>query len=235
MQDRGRHRVRVYGLSHAAPARAARVTGRFAAVGYDVHWVESVSLTDARLASVENMHTRCVHSCMHGHLNMLRAFLDSEDGDGAPTYGVFCEDDIYIRRDFSTSIQIAVDAYERMRADVLLLGYLLQAKAAATRVCPGHELMEPAFVFLAVQKEIWGSQMYMYSKPAAARALAAFCNPLAIVGPFSADWTLTKFGVAVMMYPMLAVEEGNTNADNVLQAQFHKQCFLENFNPDDYI
>jgi hypothetical protein len=77
--------------------------------------------------------------------------------------------------------------------------------------------------------------MYMYSKPAAARALAAFADPLAIDGPFSADWTLTKFGHAVMMYPMLAVEEGDIQTDDVFHARFHKQCFMENFNPDAYV
>lgn len=237
---RGCHRqIRVYGLSYNNAVRKARVTGRFASIGLDVHWVEPVPPTHECLGAVEDAHTRRVHSCMYGHLSMLRAFLDSARDDvDAPAYGVFCEDDICIRRDFNACVRIAVDAYARLGADVMLLGYLMPLKAV-TEVC-AHAVftpVEPVFSFFTVYKELWGSQMYMYSRPAAARALEAFGDPLLMpeATPFSADWTLTKFGKALAMYPMLAVEEGEIGTDSVEQNAYHAQCFRVNFDKDIHI
>jgi hypothetical protein len=89
------------------------------------------------------------------------AFVDSVDEDGVQAYGVFCEDDIYIRRDFSTSIQIAIDAYERTRADVMLLGYLLPAKAVTTHVCPGHELPVSLCEASKIQSEVGSGIIFL--------------------------------------------------------------------------
>ena len=121
-------------------------------------------------------------SIMFGHLDMIRTFLD-----GPAQYGIFCEDDILIRRDFNTTLDLAISTYAQKGLDVLLLGSLTL------------KTFGPEFTFHPVTHDTWGAQIYLLNRQAAFNIHAAFSNPRE-VAVFSADWTITKFGRAEFMY-----------------------------------
>ena len=75
----------------------------------------------------------------------------------------------------------------------------------------------------------------MMVRAAAKKMWNACATPSLVTGPVSPDWALTKFGKAVAMYPMLAVEEGVVVTDHVGQKNFHQACVAENFNKDLHI
>jgi len=202
------------------------MTDRFRAVGHPVQWVDPVPLTDPRIGSEDKR----THAIMYNHLDMIKAFLN-----GGADYGIFCEDDIFIRRDFATSVLVAIDGYRRLGADVMLLGYLPNYKAFTYSVNGNHSLVEPPFAFLSVFPDLWGSQMYMCDRAGAQRLWDACCTAERVSGPFSPDWVLTKFGKPVAIYPMLAVEEGVVVTDHVGQRNFHQACLTENFDKDLHI
>jgi hypothetical protein len=219
--------IQVYSFSFNNPERKARMTERFNTVGHPVQWVAPVPITDPRIR--EDDDKRC-QAIMYNHLDMIAAFLAS-----SADYGVFCEDDIFIRRDFATSLRIAIDGYKRLQADVMLLGYLLNYKAFNYSIIEYHSLLEQPFAFLSVYSELWGSQMYLCGRTQALRIWEACCSPSLINGPFSPDWTLTKYGKAVAIYPMLAVEEGVVATEHEGQRDFHHWCLAENYDKDLHI
>ena len=47
---------------------------------------------------------------------------------------------------------------------------------------------------------------------------------------FSADWIITKNGNRALIYPMLAVEDGNANSGHYGQDKFHIDCHNFNIN-----
>jgi len=209
-------------LSYNNPERKERMTKRFEAVGLPVIWGIPVPPGDPRIPSNSN-------SCMFGHLDMIKSFLD-----GSAEFGIFCEDDVYLRRDLKTSIQIAIDGYKRIKPDIMLLGYLANYKAA-TWCIHNHHPVEPPFTFLSVYHDLWGAQMYMCDRRSAQAIWDQFHDPLTISGPFSIDWTFTKFGKSVAIYPMLAVEEGFIVGDHLGQIEFHRKCCEENYDKNIHV
>ena len=199
---------RVFGLSYSDDDRKARVTARFDLVGHPIHWVPGVPWTDKRLPEPS-----AAASIMLGHLDMIRTFLD-----GPAQYGIFCEDDILIRRDFNATLDLAISTYAQKGLDVLLLGYLTL------------KTFGPEFTFHPVTHDTWGAQMYLLNRQAATAIHAAFSNPREVT-VFSADWTITKFGRAEFMYPMLAVEEGDSKAGHLDHLGYHAACHLANYDP----
>ena len=220
--------IQVYSFSFNNPERKARMTERFSTVGHPVMWVDPVPLTDPRITCAVG--EKRLHSIMYNHLDMIAAFLA-----GTSEYGIFCEDDIFIRRDFASTVQIAIDGYKRQGADVMLLGYLSTYKPFTYDIHGYHSALEQPFVFLSIYPELWGSQMYMMDRAAAQRVLDTCCDPTKVSGPFSPDWVLTKFGKVVAIYPMLAVEEGIVVTEHEGQRNFHQVCFQTHYNKDIHI
>lgn len=216
--------LQVYSFSFKNPERKARMTERFDTVGHPVVWVDPVPITDPRI--VDDSDKRC-QAIMYNHLDMITAFLA-----GDAEYGIFCEDDIFIRRDFANTVKIAIDGYKRIGPDVMLLGYLPNYIPFSYQHDWIHSLVEPPFAFLSVFPELWGSQMYMCDRAAAKRLYDACCDPTRVSTHFSPDWAITKFGKSVALYPMLAVEEGVVVTDHWGQQDFHQVCFNAHFNKD---
>lgn len=207
-----------------------RMNTRFEHVGTRVNWVAPVPSTDTRIPGVIE-HKR-PFSIMLNHLDMLSAFVKYSKAE----FGIFCEDDIYIRRSFASDIQVAMDAYDRHSLDVMLLGYLATYKPITLTVHDGHSILEPQVHILRYNDDLWGSQMYMMNKAAAVKALDRYGKPEAAFDPyFSPDWTLTKLGNRALIYPMLAVEEGNVATDHVGQQNFHRLCTEMHYTADTYM
>jgi hypothetical protein len=82
--------------------------------------------------------------------------------------------------------------------------------------------------------DLWGSQMYMVSRKHGQALLDRYTIKYALETinteiPFSPDWTLTKWGKKSIVYPMVALEEGDTKCDLDSEITYHQRCFKHNY------
>ena len=234
----------VYCLNFCNEQRRASMSQRFASVGInDVIFSDGVQLNDSRIAGrglIE--HTQKCWSCMYGHLDMIRAFLDTDC-----QVGVFCEDDILIDAGFAEKLNHVVGDFINLDCDTMLLGYLVGApvsehthhKMAQTVYVDLETGVPTTFKYYNYGMDIWGTQMYMLSRAEAHRlhdkyACGAYAN--AKEQPFSADWTITKDGAnKCMVYPMLAIEDGLTKYDHDGQTEFHRLSHSAHVHASKYV
>lgn len=185
---------------------------------------------------------------MYGHLDMIRAFLDTDH-----QVGIFCEDDILIDAGFAKKLGHVVSDFINMGYDTMLLGYLIGSPVSehshhkiAQTVYVDLETGNPTvFKYYDYGMDVWGTQMFMLSRAEAQRlhdkyathyADAFLKNPAAFEQPFSADWTLTKDGAKkCMVYPMLAIEDGLTKYDHDGQTEFHRLSHSAHVNVSKYV
>ena len=217
----------VYCFSYNNPGRYERMNSRFHALDISVNWVPAVSHDDHRIEKSDDARTQ---SIMYGHLDMIRAFLNSPD-----EYGVFCEDDVHIRRDFTGLMSQAIEAYDRLGLDVMMLGYLTNYKPITYNIHSEHYLISQPLAILSYKDDVWGAQMYMCNRVAAQKILDAFPRSSAMSTPFGADWTITKWGKRALVYPMLAVEEGAIQTESEIQSYFHTMCSHTHYDPAVYL
>lgn len=220
--------VRFFCFSFQNPERKARMEARFKQLDLPYTFVEPVPIDDPRIPT--NAHEKRTDAIMWSHLDMIRAFLNSD-----ASHGIFCEDDIYIRRDLPDRLEELVAGYRRASLDVLLLGYL-QPSPLVTAV-PWFSLTPggPA-TFLGYHDDLWGSQMYLMDRRWASAVLErCAAGSSGVVGPFSPDWTLTKWGRRALVWPMMAVEEGVVVAEVDAHRSFHARCTAANYDPTVHI
>lgn len=206
------------------PERASRMNERFARVGLSVNWEADLLAAD----DPRNPEKSVPFAVMKAHLDAIRSFFRT-----GCAYGVVCEDDVLIRRSFREDLQHAIAGFESLRLDVLLLGYLLSFNPVTIE--GGHRLVFPPFVFLSYGEELWGSQMYLVSRASARAILEAFDDATKVTGPYSPDWTITKYGKRACIFPMLAVEEGDSPGGSEPHVRYHRMCRLAQFDPDVHI
>lgn len=230
--------TRFYTVSFNNPSRAARMSSRFAKVGIPLTFVSPVGPDDPRIPKDLDRGSATIWAITWSHLAMLRAFVD-ESGEDVK-YGIFCEDDIYIRRDLPRLVPLLTGAYESYVLDVLLLGYLLPYSAVEVRFGDNFGPLDlPNFSFVHYSDDVWGAQMYLLSKPKARNLLEVYNEDYARrsrdrnsgLSPFSADWTITKLGRRALVYPMIAVEEGRPDSVRPGEMDFHRRCTNANYDP----
>jgi hypothetical protein len=213
--------VNFYTFSYQNPVRAAAMRKRFEAEELELEFVEPVYSDDPRIIGAPDGQGR-TWSIMWNHLDMLKCFLES----GAD-YGVFCEDDIQIRKGLKTIMPEVIAAYKRLDLEILLLGYLSISKPAGLISRPEFPTLQN-FLYLKYPDELWGSQMYLLDRKTADKFLEKYTVEFARTRteeiPFSPDWTLTKDGRRAIIYPMLGVEEGKVATGHQGQIDFHRQC-----------
>jgi hypothetical protein len=227
--------VNFYTFSFRNPERKARMIERFEKEGLNLEFVDPVELSDSRVFPAPNNHRR-TWAIMLNHMDMLKTFLESD-----AEYGVFCEDDIYIRKNFKSYIPTLIEGYIKYDLEILLIGYLLPYSAAEIKVHSDFKLLDTQLLFLDYTDNLWGSQMYMFNRVTADKFLRKYSVEYAVmtkINPnipyFSPDWTLTKEGRKAIVYPMLAVEEGNVVTSHCGQASFHEKCTKFNYDPNLY-
>jgi len=164
---------------------------------------------------------------MYGHLDMLRLFVDS----GKPL-GIFCEDDILVRNDFSKYLPHIVSNFGELRLDVLLLGNLCMNPDF-------HKYINFPEIFISdysvhpfkyyaydsnPESGVWGTQMYILRRSQAEKLLNQYSNGYADrtifeknIAPFSADWTITKGGNKALIYPLIAIENNESEYSDLGQ------------------
>ncbi len=210
---------KIYSFSYNNPTRFNAMNERFSKVGKEINWITPVLSNDVRVIEKKEMDARTT-AIMYNHLDMIAEFLKGE-----AEFGIFCEDDIYIRKTFCEDIGELINGYNKLGLDVLLLGYLIDYKM----VNGHHALMEPKYLFLSVYHDLWGSQMYMMNRKTARKILEHVFD-----GPFSPDWTITKYGKVACIYPMLGVEIGEVATNHEGQISYHKRCKEMNYDSNNF-
>jgi len=211
---RMRQRMTQVGLSCdflASPLTAADVSKLVAATGQS----EPTGL-DLRTAAV-----------MLDHLELIRRFVH----ETRAAHVIVCEDDIYLRRTLKQDLPSIVRQFDANDLDVLLLGYLW----------PWREDNAAGYQLHDYDDDLWGSQMYLLSRPHAIHLLETYTLAWAIAHssdssdssakPFSPDWILTKVGRRARLSPMVAVEEGVVHTTHAGQIEFHRRCAEAQYNP----
>ena len=145
--------------------------------------------------------------------------------DSGKSLGIICEDDIYIQKYFNKEIKKIIAFVNENNYDIVLLGYLLNYKPPNRY----HNLITTFdnYTVYDFNKDLWGTQMYMLTRTYAKYLLDNF--PIKwkfenINNPWAADWIITKNGKGAMIYPMLAVEEGETSCREMGQKIYHIDC-----------
>lgn len=235
----GTESVGFYVLSIPGSERCNRMKTRFADESIEATFVPVLAQTDPRLEGITGPSAA---SCAFGHLDMMRAFLDSTND-----YAIFCEDDIHLRRGLREFVPELVMKFKRHRLEILLLGYLFP-KQIRTILYYHDTSFEGQFnvpideniVMFRHIDRLWGSQMYMLHRTKAAYFLEKYnrdyylqtrINPS--LKPFSADYLFTKDGVRAAIYPMMAVEESYTISQET-QNTYHAESHAEHFSPSRY-
>jgi GR25 family glycosyltransferase involved in LPS biosynthesis len=239
----------LYCLNFKNEIRAKSMKTRFAGIDAVLH--PGVLTTDPRIAGRNLIpHTEKCWSCMYGHLDMIREFVEN---DSRP-YGIFCEDDILIDANFKSRLEHVLTDFEAMQMDTMLLGYLITYPIIGESNGSFSKLGQSVYVDLDTTEtttfryydygDIWGTQMYLLSRKQAIRIVEKYANGYAdhflantTLTPFSADWTITKEGRRCIVYPMLAIEDGLTSYgdDEGGQRDFHMMAHSSHLHVSKYL
>ena len=231
----------IYCLTFRNPVKRQRIITRFQdvglSVGLSVSMVEGIPYDDplievdpaTREKAIQlNRWSEMAWSCIHGHLLIIDKFLAS----GEPL-AIVMEDDVMVSTNFVQEVQQVVENFQELNLDMLLLGYLSPNDFAQDTE---NVVLEAGnFKYLAYQWNVYGTQMYMISRPYAQYVQKTFgfasgfgrrCLTEPELISFNADWIITKNGRRAMVYPMLAIEElgGGKSYNDPFQEWWHDHC-----------
>jgi hypothetical protein len=242
----------IYCLNFNNEVRNATMKSRFKTVGVDAVLHPGVPINDPRIAGRGLIpHTEKCWSCMYGHLDMIRDFVENDSRD----YVVLCEDDIMIDANFKSRLEHVIEDFDAMQLDTLLLGYLVTYPIVGETNDGFPKRRQSIYVDIDTANttlfryydygDIWGTQMYMMTRAQATRIVEKYANgyadkflktPDTVFPPFSADWSITKEGKRCIVYPMLAIEDGQTKYDDHAgQHEFHLSAHFSHVNASTYI
>jgi GR25 family glycosyltransferase involved in LPS biosynthesis len=234
----------IFCLSHKNEKRKNRIAEMFAKQQIGVHFYEGVDYnTDPRIVGRPlDKNTKRSWSIMYGHLDMLRRFAETN-----AEFGVFCEDDIIVRKDFNKYLPHLIDNFKELKLDVLLLGNL--CSNPDFRFCSNFPEMHISdysihpFRYYAYdsnpESAVWGTQMYMLHRDQAKYLVLKYSNGYAdrtlgdaALVPFSADWTITKEGPKAIIFPLVAIENNELDYEDLGQDHCRKKCYSVFYSED---
>jgi GR25 family glycosyltransferase involved in LPS biosynthesis len=201
---------------------------RFDYLNIDCLFYKGVQFSDERIINDEHKKTS---SYTLGQIDMIQMFLNSDY-----EFGIFCEDDIYINKELITSLPTICNDFKNLNLDILLLGYLLPFKINIYN--PQFKLLHnnDNLSYYTYNDDLWGAQMYMYSKKQAKYIIEKYNNSEYLKNknmydiPFSSDFILTKDGTnRALITPIMAIEDNSNVIDDYYQNEYHKNCFNCNF------
>jgi hypothetical protein len=235
-----REQCEFYCLSYHNEARATAMTRRFAAVGANLNIQQGVEHTDPRLAgrglSIDLLR---LWSVTYGHLDMIRAFLLTKK-----RYGLFCENDVCIHKDLVTQLPAVMETVDRTGVHIMLLGYMTTVKLGTWM--HGYDLLhaDATRTYLTYPNDQWGVHLYMLTRAGAQHVLDLYDGGYADLtlghanASFSPDWTISKIERRGLVYPMLAVEDGEDDMDHYQhygQYSFHMATHAANYIPGAFL
>lgn len=222
----------IYVISYDNEERKNRMINRFNILGCkNVTYLPGVSMEDDRITSLKDrpnynkIHFR-VWATMLAHMDAVKKFYF----ETTENICIICEDDIHISRKFNNVIPSIITDFNSFNLDVLLLGYLLPFKLKCDPI---------KYLYYKYSRDVWGAQMYMISRKYAKYLIDKYTIEYAYenigIKPYSSDWIITKDGNKLMIYPMIAVEEGTITTLSDDQSKFHKKCHDVHYDQNLYI
>lgn len=230
-----------YVVAYNSPERAAKMTERFRQIGLSLNVHTGVQMDDPRLAFAgEDMPAKRLASVFYGHLDNIAKFYET----GKP-YGLFCEDDVHLRKDLGAELPIIMGEFNAMQLDILLLGYMTTKTVEWWQA--GYPLVydgAPAhYRYHRYPQDQWGIHLFMISRSYAKTLMEVFgpdyaaraykdptmtcCNP---------DWTLSKHtNRRALRFPMMAVEDGKGDYDHLGQGEYHRESHLHNYREGEFL
>jgi hypothetical protein len=224
-------KVGFYCVNFKDENRRNKMMQRWETLGLPLKFVDPVETSDPRLQfpNLDLKKELRTWAIMLQHLDSIRDFVENTDQE----YCIVCEDDIIVSKYLKVDVIDMITEYEKLNLDVMLLGYLLPFNIDGNSYFPELD-KNYKFSFHEFPDDLWGSQMYLVSRRHAIILLDKYTIAHAIetihTHPFSPDWTLTKFGKKAMVYPLIALEEGDTKCDLHSEISFHQRCFQINYN-----
>lgn len=240
-------KIEFYCLSYQNPERAKDMTDRFAKIGAKLNIYGGVAHDDARIAEHIKEDKDAVYkrvwSVTYGHLDMLQLFYET----GKP-YGMFCEDDIYIRSDLGKRLPEIIQDFDYMNLELMLMGYMTTSGVSVNN--SGYNYAFPfsetrGHQYHRYPNEQWGTHLYMVSREYAKTAVEKFGKDHApktltnnTVIPFNPDWTITKPTRRALIYPMMGLENGKDSFEHYGhwgQYYFHMDTFKTNYIEGEFV
>jgi GR25 family glycosyltransferase involved in LPS biosynthesis len=236
-------KTKIYCINFNDEPRRQKMSHRFSTIGQPVHFTEPVYDTDPRITAIDfatypHMVAR-TSAIMLQHLDSLKHFLDTTDPQTAE-YCIVCEDDVLISRNFVHEYNTVMQAFKHFELDVLLLGCLQYFRLYVGASWYDHLYDTPDHLLQVFRHpdHLWGSQMYVVSRKWAEHLVEKYTVEYAQEHPdlpHNPDWIITKMGHRAMVYPMLAMEEGDTKIGDDSQRDFHRSVFLVNWDSERYL
>ena len=244
--------VHFYCINFKDEKRREKMQNRWKSLELDLLFVYPVETTDKRFDIVrEKMPKKELRdwAIMLQHLDSLRDFVDSEYIPGEKgEYVIICEDDIMVSKHLPNDLPEIIETYERLNLDVLLMGFLIPYKITDDNYYYPLKERNYKYSYHGYPADIWGSQMYMVSRKHAEILLQKYTIENAMKNemdnihtntkpkePFSPDWTLTKYGNRSVIYPMMALEEGDTKCNWDSEIDYHQRCFKMHYVEREFI
>jgi GR25 family glycosyltransferase involved in LPS biosynthesis len=224
-----------YCLSFNDEERKNNMIKRFDQLHIDCTFYQGVQYNDIRLAN-RNLSLSLMRewSCCYGHLDMIYDFYYKTD----KLYGIFCENDIHIHKDFKLIIPKIITDFNLLNLDILLLGYLtpfIVNKKHINFNLKRDTIRKPIFSYHNYPDNLNGTQMYILSRKYAKYLIDKYYNNFAdktlyddsII--FRSDNIITKDGNRALLSPMLAVEEKKN------QNEYHIKCHESHYKKQIFI
>lgn len=222
--------------------RRTKMINRFKSLNLDLNFIKSVDVNDERIISTNN---KSIHAMLQ-HLDTMNDFIKNTTNE----YLIICEDDIYISKSINNDLPNIINTYEKLKLDILLLGYLIPFKLNPNNSNTNFPLIyyDNKHGYYKYPDDLWGSQMYLINRNYAIKLIEILdaktyefpptnneINSDKKYIPYAQDGTITKIGNRALIYPMLGVEEGDNKSDHKGQKFFHKICNIINYCDKSYI
>jgi GR25 family glycosyltransferase involved in LPS biosynthesis len=220
--------------------RRIEMENKFNHFDLPVFFYSGVKDTDDRIRFVDNKHMQRTWSICYGHLDMMNHFVNNSEKE----FIILCEDDIIIHKDFTMNLPKALNVMKTNKLDILLLGYLCSNPVHTYSNFPEilTEYSNDTFQILEYIEDTWGAQMYILTRNKAKDMLSKYYHDYAkrtltdsSLIPFSSDWILTKDGKRALLYPLMVIENGNTDYQDEGQQTSRINCYNFSFKPNTFI
>lgn len=233
------NQCKFYCITFKNPERRRKMEERFRNIGIEVEFQEGAEFTDERIVNTGADKERRTLSCTYGHLDAITRFASQSEKE----YGVFCEDDVHIHKNFANELPSIISTVKSLDLDVLLLGYLTPYPIEPWNNNFRLLTQMGERRYHSYPDDQWGGQMYMLTLAQAKYFVAKYRDTDYVkrsiqdksMTPFSPDWTFTKNAFKrALVYPMFGVEEGVISSTDPGYVAFHRNCHLCNYNPDKF-
>lgn len=222
------HNCQFYCLSFNNEKRKKSMENRFKNLDIECKFYHGIKHTDKRLKYAKNKFNIRQWSMTYGHLDIIHDFYYHSNNE----YAVICEDDILIHKDFNEIIKKVVSDFNILNLDILLLGYIVPYKIGYDNITSNYSLKYPMYLhspfkYHEYPEYLSGCHMYMINKDFAKYLLDKYYNKFAGFDDsvFIVDKTIIKEGNRALLYPMLAIENGEFQED-----KYHKLCNKIHYN-----